>query len=149
SSLGKSSGIPPTTDQHLEPHKAIQNAGSAPQPPVPTSNNKNVTNGAGDSMKALAARAAAVAGAIKTTVGLGETEAKSLKGPPRVVSDVYIHPVAPDRMQSDVSTVPFLPPEKGALTPEEEDIPPPVPLKNRSKSQEYQQKSPVLPVQPP
>jgi hypothetical protein len=125
SALEESSGI---ADQYMELHKETESAASSPRPPVPTSNDETASNRASDPMTALAATVAAIAGAIITTADPDGTEAESLK------SDVENHPNAPDRMQSDMSVTPPLPSDKTALMPEEDDIRPPVPLKEHSKT---------------
>lgn len=139
----------PTVSQHPISHTETEKTPTSPAAPIQSFADESSPTQASHPMAALASAGAAMGDAIMKSVGLGEAKPESSGSPARAVGDVYnSRPMAPERLESDLSTVPPEPPEKDYPEPGEEEIPPPVPLKERGKSPEYMPKSPLSPVRP-
>lgn len=142
----------PTAPQHEIERTETEKTPTSPAAPIQSLADESSTSPTDHPIAALAAAGAAMGEAIKKSVGLGETETESPKSGIRAVGDVYSNrPMAPDRMESEISTIPPASPEKENpedIEEEEEDIPPPVPLKERSMSPEYAPKSSLTQVRP-
>ena len=119
----------PHTDNELTPTSVKRPAGSSD-----LMESQEQPGAASAALASLAAAGAAMGEAIKKSVGLDTTD-DTPKAPRRAFGDLTPRPIAPERMESSVSSVPPTPPAKDDWTNDKSDgdLPPLVPPKESGK----------------